>query len=116
MAHAWHDIPVGDDAPETVTAVIEIPQGGKVKYELEKQSGLLYVDRGPLSAALEFDRLTHTTPEKAAQLILGAVRKNKRRALIGPDAHVFDLAARCSPRAAQWAIGRLAARRAEALR
>ncbi|HSM64720.1 MAG TPA: SDR family NAD(P)-dependent oxidoreductase [Ilumatobacteraceae bacterium] len=61
-------------------------------------------------AALDFERLTRTTPEKAAQLILGAVRRNKRRALIGPDAHVFDAAARISPRASQWALGRLAAR------
>ena len=45
MAHAWHDVPVGDDAPETINAVIEISQGGKVKYELDKQTGLLRVDR-----------------------------------------------------------------------
>ena len=45
MSHAWHDIPVGEDAPETVNAVIEIQQGGKIKYELDKPSGLLRVDR-----------------------------------------------------------------------
>ena len=61
-------------------------------------------------AAVDFERLTRTTPEKAAQLILGAVEKNKRRALIGPDAHVFDAAARLSPRASQWALGKLIAR------
>jgi NADP-dependent 3-hydroxy acid dehydrogenase YdfG len=61
-------------------------------------------------AAVDFERLTRTTPQKAAQLILGAVEKNKRRALIGPDAHVFDAAARLSPRASQWALGKLVAR------
>ncbi len=65
----------------------------------------------PEEAAADFERLTRTTPEKAAELILGAVEKNKRRALIGPDAHVFDLAARVSPRASQWVLGRMAARR-----
>ncbi|MDX1546124.1 MAG: inorganic diphosphatase, partial [Rhodothermales bacterium] len=45
MPHAWHDVPIGDDAPETINAVIEIPQGGKVKYELDKPTGLLRVDR-----------------------------------------------------------------------
>jgi butyryl-CoA dehydrogenase len=60
--------------------------------------------------AVDFERLTRTTPEKAARLILGAVRKNKRRALIGPDAHLFDAAARISPRASQWALGKLVAR------
>jgi len=47
-------------------------------------------------AAVDFEKMTRTTPNKAAQLILGAVEKNKRRALIGPDAHVFDAAARIS--------------------
>ena len=61
-------------------------------------------------AALDFEKFTRTTPDKAAQLILGAVRKNKRRALIGPDAHLFDAAARISPRGAQWALGKLIAR------
>lgn len=61
-------------------------------------------------AALDFERLTRTTPQKAAELIIGAVEKNKRRALIGPDAHLFDAAARLSPRGAQWALGRLVAR------
>jgi NAD(P)-dependent dehydrogenase (short-subunit alcohol dehydrogenase family) len=61
-------------------------------------------------AAVDFEKLARTTPEKAARLILGAVRKNKRRALIGPDAHLFDAAARLSPRASQWALSRLAAR------
>jgi NAD(P)-dependent dehydrogenase (short-subunit alcohol dehydrogenase family) len=66
-------------------------------------------------AAVDFERLTRTTPEKAAQLILGAVEKNKRRALIGPDAHVFDAAARLSPRASQWALGKLIARSSTSL-
>jgi inorganic pyrophosphatase len=45
MAHAWHDIPVGTDAPDVFQAVIEIPQGCKVKYELDKETGMLRVDR-----------------------------------------------------------------------
>lgn len=45
MPHAWHDVPIGANAPATFTVVIEIPQGGKVKYELDKASGLLRVDR-----------------------------------------------------------------------
>lgn len=45
MSHAWHDVAIGPDAPETFQAVIEIPVGGKVKYELDKDTGLLRVDR-----------------------------------------------------------------------
>jgi len=45
LAHPWHDIPIGDDAPKEFQAVIEIPKGNKVKYELDKETGLLRVDR-----------------------------------------------------------------------
>ena len=45
MAHPWHEIPMGDEAPETFNVVIEVPQGSKVKYELEKETGALKVDR-----------------------------------------------------------------------
>ena len=45
MAHPWHDVPIGDAAPEEFTALIEIPKGSKVKYELDKETGLLKVDR-----------------------------------------------------------------------
>jgi hypothetical protein len=44
-SHAWHEIPVGDKAPDLIMCVIEIPQYCKVKYELDKETGLLYVDR-----------------------------------------------------------------------
>lgn len=43
--HPWHDVKIGSECPEVINAVIEIPSGSKVKYELEKDSGLLIVDR-----------------------------------------------------------------------
>lgn len=45
MVHAWHDVAIGEHLPEEFTAVIEIPMGSSVKYELDKVSGLLKVDR-----------------------------------------------------------------------
>ena len=45
MPHPWHDVPIGDEAPEEFTALIEIPKGSKIKYELDKEAGLLKVDR-----------------------------------------------------------------------
>jgi inorganic pyrophosphatase len=45
VAHPWHDVPTGDEAPEEFNALIEIPKGSKVKYELDKDTGLLKVDR-----------------------------------------------------------------------
>jgi inorganic pyrophosphatase len=45
MLHAWHDVSPGDELPRDFQAVIEIPLGSNVKYELDKPSGLLKVDR-----------------------------------------------------------------------
>lgn len=41
----WHNVNYGAQAPEIVTAVIEIPQNSKGKFELDKSSGLLKLDR-----------------------------------------------------------------------
>jgi inorganic pyrophosphatase len=48
--HAWHDVPWGEDLREYFHAVIEIPEGSKVKYELHKPTGLLVADRVLYSA------------------------------------------------------------------
>ena len=50
MTHAWHDIPIEEPLEEGFPAVIEIPKGSKVKYELDKPTGLLKVDRVLFSA------------------------------------------------------------------
>lgn len=43
--HPWHGISSGKEAPETLTVFIEIVPGDTMKYELDKQSGYLRVDR-----------------------------------------------------------------------
>ena len=43
--HAWHDVELGEDITQHFRAVIEIAKGSKVKYELDKATGLLGVDR-----------------------------------------------------------------------
>lgn len=43
--HPWHDVSPGSEAPEIVNALIEIPKGSKAKYEIDKPSGLLKMDR-----------------------------------------------------------------------
>ncbi|CAK9869491.1 unnamed protein product [Sphagnum tenellum] len=44
-AHPWHDLEIGPDAPAVFNCVIEIGKGSKVKYELDKKSGLIKVNR-----------------------------------------------------------------------
>lgn len=43
--HPWHDVSIGEQAPEIVNAIIEIARGSKAKYEVDKQTGLLRLDR-----------------------------------------------------------------------
>ena len=43
--HPWHGIPPGENAPGRVNAVIEIPKGERAKYEIDKHSGILKLDR-----------------------------------------------------------------------
>ncbi len=43
--HPWHDLPPGPHPPEEVTVVVEIPQGSRNKYELDKPTGLFRLDR-----------------------------------------------------------------------
>ncbi|QGJ70445.1 Inorganic pyrophosphatase [Planctomycetales bacterium 10988] len=48
--HAWHDVTPGERLPQEFTAVIEIPMGSSVKYELDKETGLMRLDRVLFSA------------------------------------------------------------------
>ncbi|HLJ93396.1 MAG TPA: inorganic diphosphatase [Gemmataceae bacterium] len=43
--HPWHDVPLPEDPASYFPVYIEIPKGSKVKYELDKATGLLWVDR-----------------------------------------------------------------------
>ena len=45
VSHPWHGVPSGDNVPRIVNAVTEIPQGSRAKYEIDKDSGLLKLDR-----------------------------------------------------------------------
>jgi inorganic pyrophosphatase len=50
MTHAWHDVTPGEGLPEEFITVIEIPRGSSIKYELDKPTGLLKLDRMLYSA------------------------------------------------------------------
>lgn len=44
-SHPWHGVDVGDNAPELITCFIEIVSTDTVKYEIDKESGYLRIDR-----------------------------------------------------------------------
>lgn len=45
VLHPWHGAHFGNEAPQIVNALIEISQGSKSKYEIDKKTGLLKLDR-----------------------------------------------------------------------
>ena len=44
-AHPWHGVSIGEDAPNLVRSFIEIVSTDTVKYEIDKESGYLSIDR-----------------------------------------------------------------------
>src|SRR5882672_10505655 len=50
MIHPWHDVTPGEHTPIEFSSIIEIPRGSSVKYELDKASGLIKLDRVLFSA------------------------------------------------------------------
>ncbi|HWP61149.1 MAG TPA: inorganic diphosphatase [Candidatus Paceibacterota bacterium] len=52
----WHDVPLGKDAPGEINTIIEIGKGSSNKYEVDKETGLIKLDRANYSsAAYPFD-------------------------------------------------------------
>ena len=46
----WHNVAIGANAPELVNGIIEIPKNTRAKYELDKESGMLLLERVIYSA------------------------------------------------------------------
>lgn len=52
----WHDVPLGDKVPEEINVIIEVPKGSHNKYEIDKETGLIKLDRANYSdAAFPYD-------------------------------------------------------------
>lgn len=47
----WHDVTLGDNVPNEINVIIEIPRGSANKYEIDKETGLIKLDRANYSSA-----------------------------------------------------------------
>lgn len=52
IKHPWHEVSPGNNVPNSVNAIIEIPKHSKAKYEIDKESGLIMVDRVLFSSVM----------------------------------------------------------------
>ncbi|MFK7817045.1 MAG: inorganic pyrophosphatase [Gammaproteobacteria bacterium] len=79
--HPWHGIEVGPDAPKVVHAYIEITSSDLVKYEIDKNTGYLRVDRPHRTSSL---------PPTLYGFIPQTYCAERVRALMGPEAKSGD--------------------------
>src|SRR5438309_3101375 len=79
MIHPWHDVTPGEHLPNEFNALVEIPMGSKNKYELDKQTGMLRLDRVLYSAVYYpanygfIPRTVHDDGDPLDVLVLGQV-------------------------------------------
>src|SRR5690606_10302934 len=45
VQHTWHEVSIDENPPHRVNSIIEIPKGSRAKYEIDKASGLIKLDR-----------------------------------------------------------------------
>lgn len=70
--HPWHGLEIGDDAPAVVTAYIEMTPFDLVKYETDKHSGYIRVDR-PQRASVHPPALYGFVPQTLCASRVGAL-------------------------------------------
>lgn len=85
-AHPWHGVDIGPDAPEEIHCYVEIVPTDTVKYELDKSSGLLKVDR-PQKYSNFCPALYGLIPQTHAGTRVGeyCAKKVKRKGIKGDD-------------------------------
>lgn len=82
-AHPWHGVSIGAKAPEEITVFIEIVPGDTVKYEVDKETGFLKIDRpqqysnvvptnyGFIPQTFCGERVAHLAREKSGKKVTG---------------------------------------------
>lgn len=87
---------------------------GGIKTNIAKNArideSVIELGQDPQDAKAGFENLFITSPKRAAKAIVRAIEKDKRRAMIGPDAHAINFVAKLPPSVYQRVIGRGASR------
>ena len=87
---------------------------GGIKTNIAKNArmdqSVAELGQDPDASSAEFEKLFITSPKRAAKVIVKAIEKDKRRAMIGPDAHVINMVSKLPPSLYQRVIARGAAR------
>lgn len=90
-AHPWHGVEIGDEVPEIVTAFIEIVPGDTVKYEVDKSSGYLKIDRPQQYSNVVPANYGFIPRTYCGDNIAGLARKQSSLNITGGDGDPLDI-------------------------
>src|SRR5690242_8802254 len=90
-AHPWHGVPIGAEAPAVLTVYVEIVPTDSVKYEVDKPTGYLMVDR-PQKYSSYCPSLYGFIPQtySAECVAEKAIQRTGRQAIVG-DGDPLDI-------------------------
>lgn len=89
--HPWHGVNLGEDAPETVTCYIEMVPTDTLKYELDKETGILRVDRPQKYSSLCPSLYGFLPQTYAGQLVADHCMKKTKKGGIQGDGDPLDI-------------------------
>jgi len=90
-AHPWHGIPIGDAAPDEVTVFVEIVPSDTVKYEVDKETGYLKIDRPQQYSNVVPANYGFIPQTYCAERIAGLARAGSDIAVSGGDRDPLDI-------------------------
>ena len=90
-AHPWHGIPIGGGVPEEVTVFIEIVPRDMVKYEVDKETGYLKIDRPQQYSNVVPANYGFIPQTYCAEVIANLARSKTEISLSGGDGDPLDI-------------------------
>jgi inorganic pyrophosphatase len=90
-AHPWHGVPIGDLTPEEVTVFIEIVPRDTVKYEVDKETGYLKIDRPQQYSNVVPANYGFIPQTYCAGAVAGLARSNTDIPISGGDGDPLDI-------------------------
>ncbi|MBA2377960.1 MAG: inorganic pyrophosphatase [Blastocatellia bacterium] len=90
-AHPWHGINIGEDAPEEVTVFIEIVPRDTVKYEVDKETGYLKIDRPQQYSNVVPANYGFIPRTYCGEAVADLARSNTEIKIVGGDGDPLDI-------------------------
>lgn len=90
-AHPWHGVPIGENAPEEVTVFIEIVPRDTVKYEVDKETGYLKIDRPQQYSNVVPANYGFIPQTYCSEHVAALARQNTDIKIIGGDGDPLDI-------------------------